>query len=156
MGFLATVKKWFGIGGAKVELKTPTALAKDAKTTSGTFTITTKSEVTITSMEVVFEEKYTKGSGDNKTVKEFEWGKTEWNETFVLKAGETKTVDFTVAFERPLSSTQAMADKGGVMGGIGKAASFLSNEKSQYYVKASIDVKGAVLDPSATVEVSFK
>jgi sporulation-control protein spo0M len=156
MGFLSTIKKWFGIGGAKVQLTTPNSLAKDAKTTNGSFTITTKSEVTITKMEVIFEEKYTKGSGDNKTVKEFEWGKTEWNETFVLKAGETKTVDFTLSFDRPLSSTQAMADKGGVVGGIGKAASFLSSEKSEYFVKVDLDVKGAVLDPSDSVQVSFK
>jgi hypothetical protein len=49
-----------------------------------------------------------------------------------------------------------MAGKGGIVGGIGKAATFLGNEKSEYFIEATVDVKGAVLDPSSKVAVAFK
>ena len=71
-------------------------------------------------------------------------------EAFEIKADETKTVAFTI----PYGLEKTLADMGGVLGGIGKVASFLSDEKIEYYVTASASVKGAAFDPSDTVAVT--
>jgi hypothetical protein len=92
----------------------------------------------------------TKGSGDQKEVKEFTVGSASISDTFELKAGETKTIDFTI----PYGLEKTLAEMGGVLGGIGKLAAFASGEKLEYYVTAIAKVKGAAFDPSDTVWVT--
>ena len=52
-----------------------------------------------------------------------------------------------------LSSTQSLAEKGGMLGAIGKVASFASSEKSVYQIRAVADLDGVAIDPNDTKSI---
>ena len=148
MGFWGKIKQWFGIGGAKLELKCDPQVAKDSGQVKGQVIMTSKSDQHITKITIKMTEYYSTGSGENKRTKEFELGKLELPEEFDIKAAETKTFDFVVPFQLLKSSNDQLKEKGGVLGALGSASSFLSNEKSDYRVSASANVKGTAFSPS--------
>ncbi len=152
MGFFDKVKGWLNIGGVKVKIEglNPT-VKKSENQLSARVVLTTKSDKQVLGLTYKFMLRRTKkGAGDQKEVKEFNVGTASSNESFEMKAGETKTIDFTL----PYALEKTLADLGGVLGGIGKAASFLSGDKMEYYVTATAQVKGAAFDPSDTVYVT--
>lgn len=118
----------------------------------GSVSVTGKSDQVIESVEIEFEEEFTTGKGDNETTKEFKLGSVKLP-GFSIKTGEVKKLDFTVPFSYSKSASESMAEKGGVVGGIGKVSGFLKGEKSQFWLTATVDVKGAKLDPNDTMEV---
>lgn len=144
-----------GIGGAKVALNVNPTFPKDTTTIEGSFKVTSKSDLLITNMKVEFEEDYETGTGDNKTSKTYTWGTQEFKEQWNIKAGEEKEFSFSFPISRPLSQNQEMAEKGGVVGGLGKLASFASGEKSKYFVNVVVDAKGVALDASDKKQVKF-
>jgi hypothetical protein len=155
MNFFQKVKLWLGIGGAKVVLQVEKTMPKDSSQIKGSFVVSSKMDLVITTMKVEFEEDYESGTGDQKKKKTFTWGQQDFTTAWSIKAGEEKSFPFEFNISRPLSQNQEMAEKGGMLGGIGKVAAFASGEKSTYYVKASIDAKGVGLDPSDRQKVSF-
>jgi hypothetical protein len=151
VGFFDKVKGWMNIGGVKVKIEGLNPSVKKSENQLGARVIlTTKSDKQVLGMAYKFALRKTKGSGDQKEVKEFTIGSASTSEPFELKAGETKTIEFTI----PYSVEKTMADMGGVLGGIGKLAAFASGEKLEYYVSATAKVKGAAFDPSDTVWVT--
>jgi hypothetical protein len=155
MNYFQKVKLWLGIGGAKVVLQVEKTMPKDSSQIKGSFVVSSKMDLVITTMKVEFEEDYESGTGDQKKKKTFTWGQQDYTAAWSIKAGEEKSFPFEFTISRPLSQNQEMAEKGGMLGGIGKVAAFASGEKSTYYVKASIDAKGVGLDPSDRQKVSF-
>ena len=155
MGFFQKVKNKLGIGGVKIAIDVPGQISIEGGKVAGKFTLTTKSDQEIKEMEVKLVEKYTTGRGDDKRTKEFTLGNQKFNDTFAIKVGESKEYTFDFPFELLKSSNDKMADKGGVVGGIGKLGKFANNEKSEYTVEVDVDVKAAALDPSEEVDVKL-
>jgi DUF917 family protein len=155
MGFLAKIKQFFGMGTVSVALQTDEMFSTDDAVIKGTVVITGKSDQVIESVEVEFEEKYSTGSGDNKTTKEYELGKVKLA-GFSIKAGETKNVEFSVPFTYAKSNNEAMAEKGGLVGGLGKVGKFMNSEKSDFWLTATVDIKGATFDPNAVKQLKRK
>ncbi len=151
MGFFDKIKGWMNIGGVKVKIEgLNTSVKKSENFLSARVVLTTKSDKQVLGLTYKFMLRRTKGSGEQKEVKEFAVGAANSSETFDLKAGESKTIDFTI----PYSLEKTLADMGGVLGGIGKLAAFASSEKMEYYVSATAKVKGAAFDPSDTIWVT--
>jgi hypothetical protein len=151
VGFFDKIKGWMNIGGVKVKIEGLNPSVKKSESQLGAkVVLTTKSDKQVLGMTYKFMLRRTKGSGDQKEVKEFTVGTASTSDTFDLKAGETKTIEFTV----PYALEKTLADMGGVLGGIGKLAAFASGEKLEYYVTAIAKVKGAAFDPSDTVWVT--
>lgn len=148
MGFFQTIKNKLGIGGVKVQLQTPGQASKEEGTVAGKIILTTKSDQEIKDLTVKMIEEYTTGRGDSKTTKEYTLGETKIDGGFTIKKGETKEIEFNLPFTILKSKNDEMKEKGGVMGSLGKAGSFMDNEKSSYFVDAEADVKAAALDPS--------
>ena len=148
MAFFDKVKGFLGIGGVKIALEVPPDVTKESKKLSGKVTLTTTSDQQVESITVKLMEKYTTGSGDSKTTREFELGKAVINQPFEIKISETKAVDFTIDFEMLKSKNDQLKEQGGVLGALGKVGSFVQSEKSEYYVEAMADVKAAALDPT--------
>lgn len=155
MNIFQKVKLWLGVGGAKVVLQVENTMPKDTSQIKGSFVVSSKMDLEIVSMKVEFEEEYETGTGDQKKKKSFTWGHQEFTSTWFIKAGEEKSFPFEFTISRPLSQNQEMAEKGGMLGGLGKVAAFASGEKSTYFVNASIDAKGVGLDPSDRRKVTF-
>ncbi len=152
MGLFGKIKQMLGMGTVSVKISSsPTFNTSDTEI-KGSVVITGKSDQLIESVEIDFDEEFTSGSGDNETTKEYNLGSVKMA-GFTIKTGEVKKVDFTVPFSYSKSASESLAEKGGVMGGIGKVGGFLKNEKSKFTITATVDVKGSTFDPNDSFEV---
>lgn len=149
MGFFDKIKQFFGIGTVSAKLNvTPATFKATDSEIKGTLVITGKSDQDIESVEVKFEEKWSKGKDDDKQEKTFTLGTFKMNQPFSIKKDEVKTIEFAIPFEMVKSDNDKLKEKGGVLGGLGKMGSFLDNEKSDFELVATVDVKGATFDPN--------
>ena len=155
MGFFGKIKQFFGIGTVKVTATVPPAFNVNDPTINGTVELMAKSDQEVVSVEVKFEEKWSTGRGEDKTEKTFTLG-TQKFPGFTMKAGETKKFDYAVPFTYTKSDNDRMAEKGGVVGGLGKLSKFADAEKSTFHIVATCDVKGATFDPNDVKEVKKK
>lgn len=151
MSFLDTIKGWLNIGGVKVKLQGvgPT-VSKTGNTLTGSVILTSKSDKHIMGLRYRFFLKKTTGRGNEKETKEFTLGESRTLEEFDLKTGESKTIEFIITY----GIEKTLKDMGGVLGGIGKLASFASAEKFEYFVTAEASVKGAAFSPSDRVPIT--
>jgi len=157
MGLWAKIKGWLNIGGVKVLLwKYTEPLSRKNPVINGAVLLKTKSDKTVTNLEVkvVEEYTYTTGEGDDKrketdttvlgTVSFPRPADAGIGYPVELKGGEQKEQPFSV----PVAMTKRLQDAGGVVGGIGKLAAFASGEKVEYYLVAEAKVKGAAFAAS--------
>lgn len=152
MSFFAKIKQMLGIGTIKVTLKAPGTFKTDDGKIEGTVNLVAKSDQTVVSLVVELQEEFTTGRGDDEKTKTFDIGKVKLD-GFDMKAGETKDVPFTLHFSYAKSDNEALAEKGGVLGGIGKLGAFAAAEKSAFKLTATCDVKGASLDPNDILDI---
>ena len=155
MGFLQNIKNKLGIGGVSVALSVPGQVARATGTVQGKITLTTKSDQEIVNFTVKMYEEYTTGRGEEKKTKEFVLGEITIPGGFTIKTGETKEVTFTLPFKTVNSNNDDLKQMGGAMGTIGKLGSFANNEKSEYFIKATADVKSAALDPDDKKDIKL-
>lgn len=155
MGFFAKIKSKLGIGGVKIQIEAPGQISIEVGQVKGKFILTTKSDQDIVSMDVKLIERFTTGRGDNAKTKEFTLGQQNYAESFSIKTGETPTYEFDFPFELLKSSSDELKEKGGAMGAIGSLGKFTKNEKSEYVIDVSVDVKAAALDPTEEVDVKL-
>ncbi len=149
MNILKSVKNFMGIGGVKVELTAPGQAAKADGKVSGKVTLTTKSDQHVKEVFVKVVERWTTGRGDEQQTKELELGKVMLTSAeFDIKTGEVKEFSYTCPFQILKSNADQLKEKGGALGALGSVAKFASGERSEYFVEAHADVKGAALDPS--------
>jgi len=147
MALLSKMKDKLGIGGVSVKLQVPGQVANDANV-DGKLILTTKNGQEIVDIQLKVVEEFTTGRGDDKKTKSFDLGTITLPEKFSIKPGETKEIPFSLPFNIVKSNTAELAEKGGALGAIGKLGKFASNEQSEYFVKADVDVAAAALDPS--------
>lgn len=151
MGLWDTIKGWFNIGGVKVKLRDiDPKVAKKGSEIKGRVDLVSKGDKHVLKMTHKFVLECTKGSGDDRETEETVLGKAVQEESFDIKTGETKTVDFLINYDIP----DTLADKGGVLGAVGKLGAFASREKREYFVISECDVKGTAFDPSDRFKVS--
>jgi hypothetical protein len=155
MGFFGKIKQFLGIGTVKVTATVPGSFSVDDSSIAGNVELLAKSDQEVVGVEVKFQEKWSTGRGEDKTEKTFDLGSQKFP-GFTMKAGETKKLDYTVPFHYSKSSNDRMAEKGGVVGGLGKLSKFADAEKSTFHIVATCDVKGATFDPNDVKEVKKK
>ena len=153
MGFIDKIKNFFGIGGVKVQIKAPGQISKAEGVVNGTIILTSKSDQEVVDIEVKLVEEFTTGRGDNKSTEEYTLGEMKIPGGYTIKAGETKEVPYSLPWALLKSNNDELAEKGGMLGGIGKLGKFASAEKSAYKVWATCDVKSATFDPNDSFEV---
>jgi hypothetical protein len=153
MGFLDTIKGWFNIGGVKVKLEgVDPVVSKEGNEIGGKVNLTSKGDKHVLKVNYKFVMERTTGRGENKETKETILGQSSMTDPFDIKAGETKSLDFTINYD----IQKELKDMGGAMGAIGKLGAFASGEKTEYYVVAVCDVKGTAFDPSDKLKVKVE
>ena len=155
MGLLQTIKNKLGIGGVKVKLIVPGQVSKESGLVQGRVELTSKSDQEVVNIRYVVVEEFTKGRGDNQTIRNFELGEITNETSFSIKKGDRKTFEFEVPFQLLKSNADSLKEKGGAIGKIGSMAKFMNNEKSNYFIVAEVDVKSAALDPSDKKEIKL-
>lgn len=150
MGLWSTVKGWLNIGGVSVKLDgVPTTVKKTGGNIAGRLNLATKSDKQVLKIVYKLVQEKTTGSGDDKKTEQVVYGQSVMNTPFEMKTGESKTLDFNFTYQLP----ERLADKGGMLGAVGKLGAFASGEKLEHYIIAECDVKGTPLDPSDRVKV---
>jgi hypothetical protein len=164
MGFLDTVKGWFNIGGVTVKLtRVEDPFPRDDTAMKGEFTLTTKTNKTVLSTRAEFYSEETIRDGNEEktertTLGQFDTSRVLINNEypFELTAGETRPLNFLITDVDLKGDVGRMAEKQGVIGALGKAASLagkFSKGQVRYFVEVTADVKGAAFDPSDKVEI---
>lgn len=121
----------------------------------GKITLVAVSDQDIIEVTVNLKEVWQKGKGEDRVTKEFELGKVKLAENFAMKTGDVRVLDFQLPFETVNSRNDNLKEHGGAAGALGKVGSFLDSEKSNYWVTATADVRGAAFDPNATKEIKL-
>ena len=149
MSFFKKIKQGLGIGTAKVELMdVETYFPRDAKEITGTVILTAKSEQKVQSVKVSLMEKITSTVGNETREQRREIQSTRVAEAFALKAGESRTLRFTMPVD--LGGKLSMEIFGGTL-----EISASSGSTPVYEVVATADLEGVALDPTAGKFVSF-
>jgi SpoOM protein len=145
MGLWDTIKGWFNIGGVKVKLDgVPSAISKTGNQIGGKVNLTAKGDKHVNKMTYRLVLRRTTGSGEKRETKDHVLAEKVVPDEFDMKKDETKVLDFTLTY----ALEKALKDMGGVLGGLGKAAAFLSGEKDEYFITATCSVKGTAFSPS--------
>ena len=117
--------------------------------------MTTKSDQTITELEVTLTEKWSTGRGDQKQTKEFKLGQMKLPAGFAIKPGDMKEIPFELPFKMINSENDKYTEQGGVLGGLGKIGAFADAEHSTYRVVAAISAKGVVIPATDGKDIKF-
>ena len=157
MGLLSTIKGWLNIGGVKVLLwKYSEPLSRANPVISGAVLLKTKSDKTVTALEVKVIEEVTEEEeedGEKKKVTttnvlgsmKFPAHDAGLGYPLELKAGQDQEQTFTLHVD----IEERLQDRKGVLGGIGKLAAFGSGEKTAYFIVAEATVTGAAFNATA-------
>jgi hypothetical protein len=152
MGFFGKIKQFLGIGTIKMELDMQPTVDLESKLITGKLKVTGKSDQSIKDIELSFDESFSTGKSDAKSTSKLNWGKMTL-QGFEIKKDEVKEIEFELPFSYAKSSNEAMADKGGIVGGLGKVGTFLDGEKQKYELTATANVKGVTLPPLVSKEL---
>jgi hypothetical protein len=127
MAFSDGIKDFFGISTVKVEIDCPARFSIEQESIQGRLTLTGLRDQEICEVKMQFVEEWTDyedGSSDeHRAVRGTD---LLLNQTILLKKDEQICCDFDVPFELPWTLNDEMKTKDGVVGTIGKVASFLS------------------------------
>lgn len=152
MGLWNTIKGWLNIGGVKVEIEGVNPMVpRNGNEVTGKVLLTSKSDKEVQKITYKLLLRKSTGRGQDRKTQDFILGQSAYNEPFTIKAGETKTFDFTI----PYSVSKGLKDMGGALGAVGKVAAFATAEKLEYMVLAECSVKGTALSPWNKVAVQI-
>jgi len=155
MSFIDKVKSWFNIGGVKLAIDVPVNIEKASQEVKGSIKVTSKTDKHVEKITVKLVETFSQGRGESASERDYDWGEKEISSAFDIKTGEEKVVEFVLPFTPVKSSTESMADQGGVLGGLGKVAMFADNAKSTFKVEASAKITGSAFGTSESKEVKL-
>jgi len=155
VSFLKKIKQSLGIGTVKLTLEVPPSISPVGGQVNGQVVIEAQSDQHITAVKVKLIEKFTQGHGqaEEKIEKEFVLGETSFDQVIDLKSGESRRIDFTLAYAMRKSGLRELSEKKGALGTIGKVATFIGAEKSEYEVTAEAKLEGTMLSPKVSKSV---
>lgn len=149
--------QFMGMVGIEVSIDCETNYPKDASSIQGNIRVIAEQDQTISKIEIKITQRMEEGSvgDDDRKIEQKVIGNIVLKDAFDVKKGETKEIPFKLDFKRDLSLTKKLSEQGGIMGMIGKAYAYSDNERWQFWVEALVDVKGAAIDPSGSIQVYF-
>ena len=155
MAIFSKIMQFFGAGTVKVSLETSGEVQRASGMCPGKITLVAKSDQEVISVNVKLVEVWQIGKGESRTMKEFELGKSQVSDKIVMKSGEVLTFEFSLPFSTINSRNDDYKEKGGVVGALGKVGSLLDGEKSNFWLTATADVRGAAFDPNDTKQIKL-
>lgn len=148
MSFFAKIKQVLGFVGVKVTLETGKTFSRKGNEISGRLIVSSKTDQHILDMKIELEEQWKTGKGENEKRKNFTLGEWKFGSSFDIKAGETKEFDFNLPYSLLKSDNDRMMEVPAVGKALGTLGKMMDGEKSTFSLTATVDVKGAALDPN--------
>lgn len=147
------LKKWLGVEGVKLELEAPAEVNSSEEKFSGRLHFYSMNPQKVTSVELVFLERYRRGRGKEKLIDEYELGRIEMQCDIDIEPEVPAGIDFEIPFKVFKSRMDEFEKQNFLTKGVAKVAKFAKNVKSSYRLEARATVKGTVLHPIAKKEV---
>lgn len=172
MGFFSKIKQGLGIGTMDAKLNVPQQVAAASGQFQGEFILTAKNDQLVQEVDITLEmvrrwevsrsHRDSNGHIHHTTEHKSETyglGSTTEQVPFEVKAGEVKTIAFSIPFQpfNPQDVLKAPEQSGvsKVLGVIADMASGRRNERVTYQVRGKVDLKGVALDPNDVKELFF-
>lgn len=140
------IKQWFGIGGVRFALQVAPSSSKRSGVIQGKLRVSSKTSQVLKGLQLKLEENWQRGGGEEKTRKTFQLGVLALP-GFSVQAGETKTLEFALPFQLIKSPEESSRNKPAPRGMLEKLSSFVSAERSDYFLVVSGDVLGTAFGP---------
>ena len=153
MSLIQKLKDILGIGGVQIQFKVSKELSRKATSLTGKVIVTAKSQQEISSIDIDLKEVWQVSNGNSIDVEDFEIGETRIDTASIIKPGETKEFAFTLQYELLKSKNDRLQDQGGPGKALGTLGKFIDREKSNFWLNASANIKGAVFGPTASLEL---
>ena len=141
------VKRWLGIEGVKVQLLLPEQITEESGVIEGKIKFESMHLQTVKNVRLTLVEKYIRGRWKNKLTDQYKLAEIELNEDILVPPQEVILLDFELPFTLIKSDMDQLEDNNIVMRPLVKAAKFLKNVKSEYYLEAEATVQGTALSP---------
>jgi len=156
MGIFSKLKKGLGIGTASVAIDVKNSHLIESGSIPGTATITAESDLHFTKIKFSVIRETTSGKRSDSSKQSHTIGEMIDSQTFDMKEGESKTVEFNIPIEKKVTMTEAIQAGSASFGGLGKiAGQLLTSKKVNYFVKVVADAEGVALDPSAKEQIDI-
>lgn len=144
---LNKIKDILGIEGVKISLVLNEESAKTPGAINGKLIFTTQSKRHIEKLEIKLIEKYKRGRNDSKLINDYLLGSLELDVDITLEKGETRSLDFTLAYNLMKSEMDVMEEKSFLTKPFFLLAKKLKNVSSEYRVEATAIITGTKFHP---------
>ena len=150
---LGKVKKWFGIEGLKIAVRTEPKYNREDKSVSGMIVLHSKNDEKVTGIRIKLIEKYSRGRGKNKLIDEYMMADEKFAKIYTITAEEDLEIPFEINFEEKISNMDEIQRRNILFGGIIAAAKFLKKATSVYRLEIEADVTGTKFNPFVSEEI---
>lgn len=154
MGFLDKLKQAAGIGGVKVSLELPESYSKEDMKFTGKVILSSQSDQNIKNIKVNLQEVRLQGIAENTTEKEYILGEDQIADSFEMKAGEEKNLEFSVPFSFHAYELDRKIDEKLESSLTRKLNDFADLKRSKFTVSVLVEQEGTMLP--ITVSKSVK
>lgn len=154
MGLFDKIKKGVGIGVLDLDLTCEVSLPRNGGVLNGQVLLTPKSDIHIIEFNIKLVEHETYEQDDRRRTRHHDHAVVNIGRNFDLAEGDIRQVQFQLPYSLPSTLSMFGADDG-LLGTVAKAASFLSERRSEFYVEAECDVKDVAFDPDTKRRVTF-
>jgi len=149
------IKQFLGIEGVKMQVIVPDEVSSRTGVVEGEIEFSTMNTQRISIITVKLIESYTQGRRKDKRTQEFVLGETLIDDAFMIYPEENVVVEFELPYKKVQSNMDAIADRGGITGGLAKLAKTARGARSEYRIEAEAKVAGTALSPFARTTVNF-
>jgi len=94
---LGKVKKWFGIEGLKIAVKTEDSYKRKDKEVNGIILLHGKGDELVQSLRIKLVEKYARGRGQSRLIDEYLMADESFNNEYAVAAETTLEIPFTIS-----------------------------------------------------------
>jgi len=149
------IKNILGIEGIKLSLEVPEEVQLSSSAVVGTIVISTKSEKTITGINLTLIEKYKRGRSEERLINKYVLGSIQLESHLKVTPERIEKIDFTLPFNLMLSEMDQLEKDNFLLKPFVKLAKKLKNVQSEYKLEVIAFVKETKLNAIAKKNITL-
>ena len=153
---LGKVKKWFGIEGLKIAVRTEDKYLREEENIYGIILLQTKEAEIVEEIRIKLIERYARGRGKNRLIDEYVMADETFKQIYEIDANTDFEIPFAINYHEMVSNMDEIQRRNFLFGGIIKAAKLLKKASSTYRLEIEAKVKGTKFSPFVTQEINLQ
>ena len=141
------VKNWLGIEGVKLEVLPDAEQELADGMLRGTLRFTSLNAHTVSAVQLVLIEKYTRGRGTERLIDEYELGRTRIEQTIEIPENGSVEIGFRLPFNYHPSRIERYGKQNFIAAGIAGLLKRVEGVQSEFRIEAEAKVPGTALNP---------